>query len=98
MEKEMIYTTNEVAEMLKVTPLTIRRLVGNGKLKACKVGRVLRFRLTDIETYLNGGINPIAITDKSLKFKQLAGKWAGSKDEVETIKRAIKKSKSEAEF
>ncbi|MBM3211137.1 helix-turn-helix domain-containing protein [Candidatus Poribacteria bacterium] len=98
MEKEMIYTTNEVAEILKVTPLTIRRLVGNGKLKACKVGRLLRFRLTDIETYLNGEINSTPITDKALKFRQLAGKWAGSKDEVEAIKRAIKESKSEAEF
>ena len=36
--------------MLKITPLTIRRLVGNGKLMACKVGRVLRFRSFDAET------------------------------------------------
>ena len=104
MEKETLYTlytTDEVAEMLKVTPLTIRRLAGNGKLMAYKVGRVLRFRSSDIEIYLNNGKYKSydrTETDKAEKFRQLAGQWAGSKDEVESIKRAIKESKSEAEF
>jgi excisionase family DNA binding protein len=101
MEKETLYTTDEVAEMLKVTPLTIRRLAGNGKLMAYKVGRVLRFRSSDIEIYLNNGkyksYDKTGI-DKAEKFRQLAGQWAGLKDEVESIKRAIKESKSEAEF
>jgi len=103
-EKEILYTTDEVAEILKVTPLTIRRLVGNGKLRACKVGRVLRFRLTDINTYLDNGIIEVSRSKSNAKlskaemFKQLAGKWAGSKDELESIKQAIKSSKSEAEF
>jgi len=99
MEKETLYTTDEVAEMLKVTPLTIRRLVSNGKLMACKVGRVLRFRSSDIEIYLGKSkLDYKTETDKAEKFKQLAGQWAGSRDEVESIKRAIKESKSEAEF
>jgi excisionase family DNA binding protein len=102
MEKETLYTlytTDEVAEMLKVTPLTIRRLVGNGKLMACKVGRVLRFRSSDIEIYLNNGkYKSNDKTDKAEKFRQLAGQWVGSKDEVESIKQAIRESKSEAEF
>ena len=96
MEKEMLYTTNEVADMLRVTPLTIRRLASKGKLKACKVGRVLRFRPSDIDVFLND--EQKLDMNKAKKFEQLAGKWAGSRDEVEAIKKAIKESKSQAEF
>lgn len=96
MENEMLYTTDEVAKMLKVTPLTIRRLVGNGMIKACKVGRVLRFRLADINVYLDNGSIEVSKfksndkIDKAKIFKQLAGKWAGAREEVEAIKQAIK--------
>lgn len=47
-----LLTTQEVADLLRVKVITIRRLLARGELAAVKVGRVLRFRMADIEAYL----------------------------------------------
>lgn len=53
-----LYTTQEVADMLKVTVISIRRYIKLGKLKAVKFGRELRIteeQLNDfIEKYSKG--------------------------------------------
>ena len=52
-----IYTPDEVAEMLKVSPLTIRTWLKTGKLTGIKTSDALtgRWRITeqDINTYLD---------------------------------------------
>ena len=52
---EVVLTTKEVAERLKVSPKTVRRWVDAGKLKVRRMGyRTLRFRLADIVKFEEG--------------------------------------------
>jgi excisionase family DNA binding protein len=49
---ERLLTSDEVAEYLRVDVVTIRRLVTRGELTAYRVGGEYRFKLSDIEKYL----------------------------------------------
>jgi excisionase family DNA binding protein len=49
---EHLLTSEEVAEILHVDPVTIRRLVNKGDLSAYRVGADYRFAPTDLEDYL----------------------------------------------
>lgn len=51
MEKQF-YTLQELAEYLAVNEMTVRRLVNRKELPCYKVGRVYRFRVSDIEAWL----------------------------------------------
>ena len=46
------YTVKELAELLRVTEMTIYRLVKRGEIAAHHIGRVMRFRRVDIEAFL----------------------------------------------
>ena len=47
-------TINEVAERLKLSVITIRRLVSRGELKAYRLGgRQLRFKESEIAAYID---------------------------------------------
>ena len=46
-----IYTTKEVAELLKVTPRTVQDWIKSGKLPALRYGRVLRIRAEDLAKF-----------------------------------------------
>lgn len=46
------YTIEEVAEMLKVSDKTVRRLIEGKKLDAVKVGTVYRISEEDLKKYL----------------------------------------------
>lgn len=46
------YTVKEVAQALKVSPITIYRMVDDGRLKAVRVGRLLRFTPVDLKAFL----------------------------------------------
>jgi excisionase family DNA binding protein len=46
-----IYTTQEVAELLKVTPRTVQDWIRSGKLPAMRYGRVLRIRAEDLAKF-----------------------------------------------
>lgn len=50
----------EVAERLDVSMPTVRRLVKDGKIKSFRVGRVLRVRPLDLESYLRDSENKTA--------------------------------------
>jgi len=50
----------EVADRLDVSMPTVRRLVKDGKIKSVRVGRVLRVRPLDLESYIQGSINQAA--------------------------------------
>ncbi len=47
------YTIEEIAELLKVSYLTVFRWVKAGKLTAYKVGKQYRIELNDLNNFLN---------------------------------------------
>ena len=53
MKTDQFYTVKKLAEKLDVTPLTIYRLVDQGKLPAVKIGRVIRFDPAVVAEFLD---------------------------------------------
>lgn len=50
-----MYTTTEVAKMLKVHKNTIMRWIEGGKIKAFKIGRFWRIKEEDLQKFIEGG-------------------------------------------
>jgi excisionase family DNA binding protein len=50
-------TVNEVAEALRVSRMTVYRLIKQGELPALRVGRGYRIREEDVHRYLNDRLN-----------------------------------------
>ena len=53
-----IYTTQEVAELLKVTPRTVQQWIRTGKLPAMRYGRVLRVKAEDLAKFGKAATGP----------------------------------------
>lgn len=51
-------TVPEVAERLRVSEPTIRKLIVDGKLKAIRVGRQFRIPADEVERFMAAGGNP----------------------------------------
>ncbi len=49
----MVYTLEEVADILKVSVSTVRNLINRGELKAIRVGFQLRIKKEELDRYLN---------------------------------------------
>src|SRR5947209_10351467 len=49
---EQFMTSEEIAELLHVDPVTIRRLVNKGELSAYRIGADYRFAPSDLQNYL----------------------------------------------
>jgi excisionase family DNA binding protein len=49
-----LLTVNEVADLLRVSRMTVYRLIKTGEMPALRVGRSYRLREQDVHTYLNG--------------------------------------------
>ena len=47
-----LLTVNEVADLLRVSRMTVYRLIKNGEMPALRVGRNYRLREEDIHSYL----------------------------------------------
>jgi len=47
-----LLTVNELADMLSVNPMTVRRMVKRGQLSAVRIGRAIRFEPTAIDAFL----------------------------------------------
>ena len=54
MPTERFLTVQEVAELLRVSTMTVYRLIKAGELRAARVGRSYRLREDEVETYLAG--------------------------------------------
>ena len=54
---EVILTLPEVAEYLKLTTKTIYRLAQSGRIPAFKAGASWRFKLSDIEEWIENNMN-----------------------------------------
>ena len=52
MEELRIYTVKEVADLLKVSKMTISRYIQSGKLKSSKLGRMYRIADDDLRIFL----------------------------------------------
>ena len=46
-------TVSEVADLLRVSRMTVYRLIKTGELPSLRVGKSYRLREPDIQTYLN---------------------------------------------
>lgn len=51
---EKLMRVDEIARILDVSEITVRRLVYKGSLEAIKVGEQLRFKREQVEKYLQG--------------------------------------------
>jgi excisionase family DNA binding protein len=49
-----IYTVRDVAELLKVSPRTVERLIAQKQLRALHIGRRLRVTHDSLQAYLSG--------------------------------------------
>jgi excisionase family DNA binding protein len=45
-------TVNEVADLLRVSRMTVYRMIKTGEMPAVRVGRSYRLRSEDVDTYL----------------------------------------------
>ena len=55
MPTEQFLTVQEVAELMRVSTMTVYRLIKAGDLRAARVGRSYRLREGEVETYLMRG-------------------------------------------
>ena len=53
MDKEIL-TTQEAIEYLRITRMTIYKLVKEGRIKATKAGRDYRFLKSELDNFLRG--------------------------------------------
>lgn len=60
-----VYTPAETAEMLKISLSTVRRMIAEGRLQACKVGNQYRISESAIEVLL--GTKKTAFQKKFIK-------------------------------
>jgi excisionase family DNA binding protein len=49
-----LLTVNEVADLLRVSRMTVYRLIKEGQVAALRVGRSYRLREDDVDHYLSG--------------------------------------------
>ncbi len=47
-----LFTVKETAQMLRVSPITVRRYIASGELSAHRVGRGIRVKRQDVEDFL----------------------------------------------
>lgn len=56
MPTDRFLTVQEVAELMRVSTMTVYRLIKAGDLRAARVGRSYRLREDEVETYLRRGL------------------------------------------
>lgn len=59
----MLLTAAEVADQLRVSTMTIYRLIRSGELPAVRVGRNYRVRASDLDAYLESQVVDPATVD-----------------------------------
>lgn len=59
---EQLLTSQEVADLLRVTTRTVGNLVKRGQLAKVKVGRSVRFEATEVDRYLKSSAVPVQQT------------------------------------
>ena len=49
---DQLYTTEQVAKLLQIHPLTVLKYINAGKLRAVKLGRVYRVTESNLQKFL----------------------------------------------
>ncbi len=62
---ERLLTTEEVAELLRIDPVTVRRLIGRGELTAYRIAGEYRFAEVDLEKFLESQRVAVDIRSKN---------------------------------
>jgi len=79
---EAYLTIEELAQYLKVAEQTIRRWVLNRDVPFCKIKKVIRFRITEIEKWVdNGGVLSATVRTDNASLPKKDGLF----DETETV-------------
>ena len=52
---EQFLTVQEVADLMRVSTMTVYRLIKAGDLRAARVGRSYRLRAAEVDSYLERG-------------------------------------------
>jgi len=64
MERPKLYTPAEVADMLRVTPAAIHQWVKQGKIKAVRIGRIVRIPESEIALLLGRDVGELSPENK----------------------------------
>jgi excisionase family DNA binding protein len=56
MPTQRFLTVQEVADLMRVSTMTVYRLIKAGDLRAARVGRSYRLREAEVESYLQRGL------------------------------------------
>src|ERR1700694_3470904 len=81
---ERLLTTEEVAELLRIDPVTVRRLIMRGELTAYRIAGEYRFAPSDVEKFLESQRVVVDIRPKNQfgdKFTDQARKVLGLSSE-----------------
>ncbi|CAN5489115.1 hypothetical protein BH18ACT1_BH18ACT1_17530 [soil metagenome] len=54
---ERLLTVQEVAAQMRVSSMTVYRLIKAGDLRARRIGHSYRLRATDVEDYVEGSVS-----------------------------------------
>lgn len=73
MDGDIIYTVEQTAHILKVHPLSIRRYIKSGRLKALRIGGNIRIPQSEIDNFSKAVVHSIHTTrrirsDNNVKF------------------------------
>lgn len=52
-----LYTIDEIAELLRVSHSTVRRLIDSGHLKSVRIGGQIRIRQRDLDDYVASSVD-----------------------------------------
>jgi len=68
MKPDQFYSVRTLAEKLTLAPMTIYRLVDQGKLPAVRIGKSIRFRPADIDAFLESvRVGPAGLAEEKPK-------------------------------
>jgi len=68
MKPDQFYSVRTLAEKLALAPMTIYRLVDQGKLPAVRIGKSIRFRPADIDAFLESvRVGPAGLMEEEPK-------------------------------
>ena len=107
MENVDFMTVSEVARMLRLSQVTVNRLIRGNKLQAYRFGKVYRIPKDEVERFLNAshtsghGAKPdnnkegFSTVESLMKY---FGTWAGGKKDAEKVLKHILDNRADAEF
>jgi excisionase family DNA binding protein len=52
----LVYTVDDVADLLQLSPRTIRRLIAAGKIKVIRFGGAIRIPPSEVDAILDSGV------------------------------------------